>query len=130
MFDLSKKEITWRRTWLIFLGLFLVYDFFRPFFIPYYPLNYFAGFAFSLLGSGILYYCAYKKPGTRLLLLSLVLAPFSLAAKVWTVAIYFSGFAAIGCVLVLLWAFLCFELRKINRKLQAAKKAVVIEVKT
>jgi hypothetical protein len=115
--QLTKNEIRWRKAWLWLLILYpLVHFLFTPW----------LGFGlllidigYSTLFSYIFYRCAYKKPGTRLLTLALILAPASFAAEIWAIA---NGVlresAAIMLAFLVLWAFLCLQMRRINKKLQ------------
>lgn len=89
-----------------------------------------------LLFNYILYRCAYKKPGTKLLTVLFFLAPLSLAAGIWA---YVSGKAPmpsnpllwsytwVSYGLTVLWWVLNWKMRKINKQLQRVFSRVALE---
>ena len=97
----------------------------------------YVGIAFSSLGTlliaFLLYRCAYKKPGTKLLTFGLVISGLSflstplfyLTGKLQpALAIpYYGTLILLTQVTNILWVILCWKMRKINKKLQSAAQA-------
>lgn len=95
----------------------------------------------SFLGSIILFFCAYRKPGTKLLTLTLIFGPLvqlfnitrlilmgvlilkfmPVTAFKQTVSI-FSAFILFELVWSGCWYYLCFKLRQMNKKLKNQEK--------
>lgn len=84
---------------------------------------------FQLAFSYIIYYCAYQKPGTKLLLFCLILTGFSVAL---TPILYFLGFIknpgyipfygiylTLSEALGIFWTITCWKMRSINQRLKA-----------
>ena len=102
-----------------------------------FPRAQYASAALSLLaqiGFGyIVYYCAYKKPGTKILTFCLVMTAISLVV---TPVLYLSGkipppvyipFYGIYVLVTqgfgVLWGVACWKMRAINKRLQALSRA-------
>jgi len=84
---------------------------------------------FALVFNGSFYYCAYRKPGTKFLLVSLVLtaiSPFLNAFLYFTgrmdiplVKVPYYGLVVVaGQLLGVLWFVFCWKLRKINLRVR------------
>jgi len=116
--QLTKQEIFWRKAWLWFLMLNPFINFvINPWQLG---LTNFAGLCGCVIFSYIFYRCAYKKPGTRLLTFSLIVLSISLAGDIiGAITIRFMSEAgAVSLAFLILWTFTCYQLRRINRKLQ------------
>jgi len=116
--QLTKQEIFWRKAWLWLLVLNPFINFvINPWQLG---LTNLAGLCGCVIFSYVFYRCAYKKPGTRLLTFSLILLSISFAGDIiWAITSRFISEAeAISLVFLIFWTLSCYQLRKINRKLQ------------
>jgi hypothetical protein len=116
--QLTKQEIWWRKAWLWLLMLNpLIHFFLNPWQLE---LTNFVGLCGGLIFAYIFYCCAYRKPGTRLLTFSLVVITISLLSDIVLALTsrFISETGALSLVCVIFWLILCYQLRRINRKLQ------------
>ena len=137
---MSEKDNKVRRQWLIVVFLSLLIAAFNAVMrfrydhsLDFFPLARY-GFAFFSMAGALAfaysaYYCAYKKPGTKLLVFCLLITTLSfistlifyLQGKLHPPAYipYYGTYAITTQGLGLWWMILCLKMRKINKRLQA-----------
>ncbi len=141
-YDFTEKQKLLRKAWLILT--IMMYFVFTPFRMGYLTLNFApAGdkglifilsmislFAFfSTLYFCILYRCAYKKPGTRILTVVLILAALGILRELGSLSkspsLLDFCFSFVALLMSSWWCVLSYGLRKINHEIKALKRAAV-----